>query len=77
MIIARNQQHTAMLRGACMIHVLEHVTAAINAGTFAVPKRKHAIIFGRTHQTHSLRAPDCGGGEVFVDARYKFHVVCI
>ena len=77
MIIARNQQHTTVLRGTCMIHVLEYVTAAINAGSFAIPKRKHTIVFGRTDQTHRLCAPDCGSGEVLVDARYKLHMVCI
>ena len=77
MIIACDQQHTTVLRGTSMIHVLKHVTAAINAGTFAVPECKHTIVFGRADEPHGLRAPDCGGGEVFVDAGYKLHMVCI
>ena len=77
MVIAGDQQHTTVLGGPCMIHVLEHVTAAINARAFAVPECEYTIVFGRPDQAHGLCAPDCGSGEVFVDTGYKLHMMRI
>src|SRR4029079_2962896 len=51
------------------------VAATVDAGTLAVPHRKHAVVFRARKEIQLLRAPDGGGGEVFVDAGLEFDVV--
>ena len=53
----------------------ENIAAAVDAGPLAVPDADHAIIFGAGREIELLRAPDRGGGEVFVHARLEFDVV--
>ena len=56
-VVARHQQHAAMLRGAGEVHVLEHVAAAIHARALAVPQGKHAVVVGLADQLDLLRCP--------------------
>ena len=52
----------------------ENVAGAIDAGTFAVPHAKYAIELALAAQFRLLRAPDCGRGEILVDAALKANV---
>ena len=45
-IITRHQQHPTARRRACCVRMLEHISAAVHAGTLAIPHAKHAIVFG-------------------------------
>ncbi len=74
-IVAGNHQHPAMRGRAGHIGVLEHVAAAIYAGAFAVPKRKDAVVLRAWKQIDLLRAPDTGGGEIFIDPGMKFDML--
>ena len=77
MVVAGHQQYAAMLCGAGMVHVLEHIGAAVDTGALRVPHREHAIVFGRANEIDRLRTPDGGRGKVFVHAGHEFHVVAI
>ena len=60
-VVAGHDQHAAMLRGAGVVAVLEHVERAVDAGALAVPEREHAVVLGAREQPDLLRAPDRGG----------------
>ncbi len=77
MIVPHQRQHAAILRGAGQVGVAENVAGAIDAGALAVPHGKHAVILALAAQLGLLRAPDCGRGEVFVDAALKPDVVLV
>src|SRR4051812_8803221 len=74
-VIAGKAQHTAVFRRAGSIAVAEHVAAAIDARALAVPDADYAIMPGAGRQVELLRAPDRGGGEVFVHAGLELDVV--
>src|SRR5882724_1786409 len=76
-IVASQAQHAAVLRRARGIAMAEYVAAAIDAGALAVPDPDHAIVAGAGGKIELLRAPDRGGGEVFVDAGLEFDVVLL
>ncbi len=69
MVVAGHQQHAAIARGAGVVGVPEHVAAAVDARTLAVPEGEHAVVFGVAQQRHLLGAPDGGGGEFLVHPR--------
>ena len=73
-VIACNQQHTAVLAGARVIAMLEHVTAAVHARPLAVPHGEHAVVLGVRVKIELLRAPHGGGTQFLVDARHKLDV---
>ena len=77
MIVAGEAQHAAVFRRARGVAVAEHVAAAIDAGALAVPDADHAVVLGAGRQIELLRAPDRGGGEVFVHAGLEFDVVLL
>ena len=74
-VVARHQQHAAVAGGAGVVHVLEDVPAAVDARTFAIPQREHAVVVRAARQFHLLRAPYGGGGQFFVNAGGKHHVM--
>ena len=74
-VVARQHEHAAVLGRARGVRVLEDVAAAVDAGPLAVPHREHAVVFRVRVQVHLLRAPDRGGGKVFVDAWLEFDVM--
>ena len=75
MIVTGQTQHAAVLGRARGIAVAEHVAAAVDAGTFAVPDADHAIVPGAGRQIELLRAPDRGRREIFVHAGLKLDVI--
>ncbi len=75
MVVAGQTQHAAVFRRARGIAVAEHVAAAVDAGTLAVPDADHAVVAGAGRQIELLRAPDRGGREVLVHAGLEFDVV--
>ncbi|MNQ48026.1 hypothetical protein D3C85_618900 [compost metagenome] len=77
MVIAGNGQHTAELRGAGSVGVAEHIAAAVDARTLAVPHAKHAIVGGAFEEIDLLRTPDRRGGKVFVHAWMEHRVVLL
>ena len=76
-IVAGKAQHAAVFRRARGIAMAEDVAAAIDAGALAVPDADHAIMPGARRKIELLRAPDRGGGEVFVHAGLEFDVVLL
>ena len=74
-VVAGQTQHAAVLGRARGIAMAEHVAAAVDAGTLAVPDADHAIMVGAGRQIELLRAPDRGGREVLVHAGLELDVV--
>ena len=77
MVVAGENQHAAVLRGARGVAVTEYVAAAVDAGALAVPDADHAVIFGAGREVELLRAPDRGGGKVLVHAGLELDVVLL
>ena len=75
MIVAGQREHATVWRGACSDRMLEDIAGSVNTGAFAIPDRKHAIVFRPRKKIDLLRAPDRGRGEVFIDAGLKAHVM--
>src|SRR4029079_17674528 len=74
-IVARDQQHAAMLGSARRVRVLEDVPATIDAGALAVPHAEDAVVLGALEDAHLLRAPYGRRGELLVDAGDEVDVV--
>ncbi len=72
-VVRRQRQHAAELRGAGRVAVLEHVAATVHAGTLAVPHRIYAIDLGAREQVGLLRAPHHRGAQVLVQAWNELH----
>ena len=66
-VIAGEHQNAAVLGRACVVRMLEHVAAAVDAGPLAVPHREHAVVERARVQVDLLRAPDRRGREVLVE----------
>src|SRR5687768_9116450 len=47
----------------------EHISGAVDARPFAVPKAEHAVVTALAAHLSLLRSPDGGGGKVLVQAR--------
>ena len=74
-VVAREHQHAAVLRGAGGVGVLEHVAAAVDARALAVPHAEDAVVV-RAGNMLSCCVPQIDGrGEVFVDAGLELDVV--
>jgi len=73
-VVAHQRQHAAVLGRAGEIGVAEHVAAAVDAGALAVPQAEDAVVFALAAQLGLLRAPQCGGGEVFVQSGLELDV---
>ena len=72
MIVAGNDQHAAMRRGAVGVAVLQRIAGAVDAGALAVPEAEHAIDFARRVGFDLLRSQHGGGGKVLVDGGQEF-----
>jgi hypothetical protein len=57
--------------------VLEYVPAAVHPGPLPVPHREYAVVLRAWKQVQLLRAPDGGGGEVFVHAGLEPDVMIV
>ncbi|MCY1554150.1 hypothetical protein D9M68_907030 [compost metagenome] len=49
----------------------ERVSGSINARTFSVPDTEDAVILSIFTEMGLLRAPNCGGSQIFIDTRHK------
>ena len=67
-VVSDHREHTAVARRAECVGMLEHVHAAIEPGSLAVPHAEHAIVPGAGKQAYLLAAPDRGHRQVFVNA---------
>src|SRR5690349_14451651 len=76
-VITGNGQYAAKLRGARSVGVTEHIAAAIDARTFAVPHAEYAVVGGAFKDVDLLRAPDRRGSKVLVHARMEHRVVLL
>ena len=77
MVVTHQREHAAILAGSGKIGVTEHVAATIDAGSLAVPDRKHAVVFAFAADFGLLCAPDRGRSEILVQTRHEFDVVRI
>ena len=77
MVVAHQRQHAAVLGRAGEIGVAEDVAGAVDARSFAVPEAEHAVELALAAQLGLLRAPDCGRGDVLVEAGLKADVVFV
>lgn len=75
MVVARDQQNAAVLARTGMIGMFEHVAAAIDARTLAIPHGIDAIDPCATYEVYLLRSPHRRRGKVFVDARLEANIV--
>src|SRR4029079_12080602 len=75
MVVADRSYHAAVLGRARGVAVPEHVAAAVDARTLAVPDADHAIVLGAGRKVELLRAPDRGRREVLVHAGLELDVV--
>src|SRR3954463_12726182 len=76
-VIAGECEHAAMAGRPGGIGMLEHIAAAIDTRTLAVPHRKHAVVARLREKIELLRAPDGSRGEVFVHARLEPDVMAL
>ncbi len=74
MVVAGNQEHTAVSGRAGVIGVFEHVAATIDSRAFAIPHGEHAVVFGAGEEVDLLGAPNRVGREVFVEPRLEVDV---
>ena len=74
-VVAHQDDHAAQPGRAGQIAVAKRVARAIDSRPLAVPEREYAVVFALAADLSLLRAPDGGGGQVFVHARHEDHVV--
>ena len=74
-VVAHQGEHAAVLGGAGVVGVAEHVAGAVEAGALAVPHAEHAVVLALAAQLGLLRAPQRGGGQVLVEAGHELDVV--
>ena len=77
MVVACHRNHAAPGCGSCHIGMLKNIGAAVYPWALAVPDAKHAVVLvgARRRKPELLRSPQCGGGQFFVDAGLKHHMV--
>ena len=71
MIVTGGNQDAAVARRARVVAMLEGVAGAIDAGAFAVPQGKHAVVARAGEQVELLAAPDRRRREVLVQPRLE------
>ena len=77
-VIPRQRNDTAVLRGTGHVGVLEHVRAAVNPRPFAIPDAKDTVELLRLRiQIQLLRTPQRGGGQLLIHTRLKDDVLCL
>ena len=74
-VVAHQGEHAAVLGGAGVVGVAEHVAGAVEARALAVPDAEHAVVFALASELGLLRAPQRRGGKVLVEARHELDVV--
>src|ERR1700719_2103 len=76
-VVTGETEHAAVLRRARGIAVAEHVAAAVDAGSLAVPDADHAVVVGAGRKVELLRAPHGRRREVLVHAGLELDVVLL
>ena len=74
-VVARQREHAAVGRRAGEVGVLEDVDGAVDARPLAVPDGEDAVVLRAGEEPDLLRAPECGGRRVLVDAWLEVHAV--
>jgi hypothetical protein len=76
-VVAGHRDHAAELGGARHVGVLEDVRATVHARALAVPDAEDAVelVGALRREAQLLRAPERGGGELFVHARLEDDVL--
>ncbi len=74
-IVTHERDHAAMLGGARIVGVAEHVAGAVHPRSLAVPEAEHAIEFAFAPKLRLLGAPERGGGQILVEAGLELDVV--
>ena len=75
MIVARNDQYTAMRRAAVGIAMFQCVAGSVYARTLAIPNAENTIDLPVRIGFDLLGSEHGGRGQVFIDSRKKFDVV--
>ena len=75
MVVTSNSKNATMLRCTKGISMTNHIHAAINTWTFAIPHAEYAVVFGTLKQIDLLTAPDCCRCQIFVNSGLKMNVV--
>ena len=68
MIVAGKRQHAPVPTCSRRVGVLEHIAAAVDTRSLAVPHRKDAVVFGAFEHVDLLRSPDAGRGQVLIES---------
>ena len=71
MVVTGDQQHATHGGRSAMAHVLERIAAPVHAWGFAAPHREDAVVRAVADQLDLLRSPNCGGGQLLIDAGQK------
>ena len=74
-IVAQQDQHTAMARGAGIAAMPEGVAGPVDSGPLAVPQRKDAIVSAISAHLGLLAAPDRRQSEILVQAWLEPHAL--
>ena len=74
-VVAHQGEHAAVLGGAGVVGVAEHVAGAVDARALAVPDAEHAVVLALAAQLGLLRAPQRGGRQVLVETGHELDVV--
>src|SRR5579872_5945339 len=77
MVVAGDDKHAAMRRGAIGVAMLERVARAVDAGTLAVPEAEHAVDLAAGLRLHLLRAEHGGRGEILIHGRQELDALCL
>jgi hypothetical protein len=74
MVIARDNEHTAVGGTAISVTMFECIASTIDTRPFAVPDPEHAIDSLPGVRFDLLRAEHCSCGQVFIDGRKKLNI---
>ena len=77
MVIADHSQYAPMFGGAEGVGVAHGIRRPVEARPLAVPKAEHAIIFFTAKGIQLLAAPNCRGGQIFIQAGLKVDVMLL
>ncbi|WP_308813898.1 hypothetical protein [Sphingomonas sp. GV3] len=74
MVVSTNRQDATERRRAKHVRVTERVPGTIDTVALAVPDAEHAVGTARSEGLVHLRAPECRGRQVLVQAGLEHHV---
>ncbi len=77
MVVAGEQQRSAVFPGAGKVSVAKYIAGAVDTRSFSVPDAEDAIYLRLSHHFEDLAAHHGGRGQVFVESRLEHDVVFI